>query len=80
MVRDTGPDGLRPVRRSNSSSAYIRMIRDGVEGRLIRSRARSHLPGGTPSRKRDPTVCLGVDKSTKTPLVDIEPKRGEYSR
>jgi hypothetical protein len=62
------------------SAPRARTIRDGVEGRLLRSRPRSHLPVGTPSERRDPKVCLGVGRPPNTPLVDIEPKRGEYLR
>jgi hypothetical protein len=28
------------------------------------------------SGRRDYKVCLGVDRPPKTPLVDVEPKRG----
>jgi hypothetical protein len=35
------------------------------------------LLGGTPSRRRDPKVCLGINRSPKTPLNDIESERGE---
>jgi hypothetical protein len=59
--------------------AWARTVHDGVEGLLLRNRPRSRLPGGTPSG-RDPRVCLGIDKPPKTPLVDIEPKRGEESK
>jgi hypothetical protein len=30
---------------------------------------------GVPERSM---VCFGVGRASKTPLVDIEPKRGEY--
>jgi hypothetical protein len=30
--------------------------------------------------KRDPMVSLGVGRPPKTSLVDVEPKRDEYSR
>jgi hypothetical protein len=36
--------------------------------------------GRDPVRRRDPKVCLGVGRPPKTPLVDVEPKRGEDSR
>jgi hypothetical protein len=55
-------------------------VRDGVERRLFRSRPRSRLSGGTPSGRRDPRVCLGVGRPSKTPLVDVDPKRNEDSR
>jgi hypothetical protein len=83
-VRGTGPDGPRPERCSKSSSAYFRMVRawalmayDGAECRLLRSIPRSHLPGGTSSRRRDPKVCLGIDRPPNTSLVDVELKRFE---
>jgi hypothetical protein len=66
-------------RRSDSSSVGAQKVRDGVEG-LLRSRPRSRLSGGTPSGSRDPRVCLGVGRPPKTPLVDVEPKRGEDLR
>jgi hypothetical protein len=53
---------------------------DGAESRLLRSRSRFRLPGGTPSGRRDSRVCLGIGRPLKTPLVDVEPKRGEDSR
>jgi hypothetical protein len=57
-----------------------RTVRDGAEGLLLRSRPRSRLPGGTPSGRRDPRVCLGVGRPFKTSLVNVEPKRGENLR
>jgi hypothetical protein len=56
------------------------MVCDGAESRLLHSRPRSCLPRGTPSGRRDPKVCLGIERLPKTTLVDIEPKRGEDSR
>jgi hypothetical protein len=35
------------------------------------------LPGGTPSGRRYPRVCLGIGRSSKTALDDVESKRGE---
>jgi hypothetical protein len=52
-------------------------VRGGTEGRLLRSGPKSHLPRGTPLERRDLRVCLGVDRPSKTTLVDVEPKRGE---
>jgi hypothetical protein len=82
-----GADGSQPWagrsatwRRSSSSFAYVRTVREGVEGLLLHSRPRSRLPRGTLSGRRDPRVCLGVDRPPKTPLVDVEPKRGEDLR
>jgi hypothetical protein len=66
-------------RRTGSSSAYVRTVRDGAEGRLLRIRPISRLPGGTLSGRRHPRVCLGIGRPHKTPLFDVEPKRGEDS-
>jgi hypothetical protein len=38
------------------------------------------LPGGPPSGRRDPRLCLGIGRPPKTPLIDVEPKRGEDLR
>jgi hypothetical protein len=57
-----------------------RTAHDDAEGRLLRSRLRSRLLGGTPSGMRDAMVCLGIGRPPKMPLVDVEPKRGEDSR
>jgi hypothetical protein len=35
------------------------------------------LPGETPSVRRDPRVCLGINGPPKTSLNDIEPEIGE---
>jgi hypothetical protein len=35
------------------------------------------LLGGTPSGRRDPRLYLGIGRPPKTPLIDVEPKRGE---
>ena len=35
------------------------------------------FPGRTPLGRRDPKVCLGIDKSPKTPLNSVELERGE---
>jgi hypothetical protein len=35
-------------------------------------------PGRDPVRRRDPRVCLGIDRPPKKLLDDIESKRGEY--
>jgi hypothetical protein len=36
--------------------------------------------GGTPSGRRDPRVCLEIDKPPKTSLNDVELERGEDYR
>jgi hypothetical protein len=53
------------------------MVRDGVKGRIFRSRPRSRLLGGTLSGRRDPRVCLGISRPSKTPLFDVELKKSE---
>jgi hypothetical protein len=68
-----------PLRASECSAPEAQTVHDGTEG-LLRSRPRSRLPGETPSGRRDPRVCIGVSRPPKTPLVDVEPKRGEDSR
>jgi hypothetical protein len=55
-----------------------RTVRDGVEHCLLCSRPRSRHLG--PSGRRDPRLCLGIDRPPKTSLVEIEPNRGEASR
>jgi hypothetical protein len=82
-----GTDGPQPGTRvvaalcmSERSVSRARTVCDGIEGLLLRSRLRSRLPGGTPSGRRDPRVCLGVGRPPKTPLVDVEPKRDENLR
>jgi hypothetical protein len=77
MVRDIGPDGPRPGRRSDSSTACVWTVRDGAEGLFLHSRPRSRIPGGTSLGRRDHRVCLGVEKPPKTSLVNVEPKRGK---
>jgi hypothetical protein len=54
-------------------------VRDSAEDRLLHSRPRSRLPGGTSSGRRDLRVCLSVGMPPNTSLVDVEPKRGEDS-
>jgi hypothetical protein len=72
MVRDLGTRAPPPLRTSRRFAPGAWMVRDGAECRLLRSRPRSCLPGGTPSGRRDPRVCLGVGRPPKTPLVDVE--------
>jgi hypothetical protein len=80
VVRGIGSDGPRPGRRSDSSFACVRTVRDDAEGLLLHSRYRSRIPGGTSSGRRDPRVCLGIGRPPKTSLVNIEPTRGENLR
>jgi hypothetical protein len=35
------------------------------------------LLGGTPSRRREPRLCLGIGRPSKAPLIDVEPERDE---
>jgi hypothetical protein len=37
-------------------------------------------PGRTPSGRRGRRPCLEIERSPKTPLTDVEPKRGEDLR
>jgi hypothetical protein len=55
-----------------------------VVGRSVRAQGRGCSPTtpdltlkGTLSGRRDPKVCLGVSRPPKTPLDDVESKRGE---
>jgi hypothetical protein len=75
-----GPGAAPPLRTSRWYAPGARTIRDDVEGLLLHCRPRSRLPKGTPSGRRDPRVCLSIDRPPKTPLVDIESKRGEDLR
>jgi hypothetical protein len=34
-------------------------------------------PGRHPSGRRDPRVCLGIERPPKTSLNDVEPERGK---
>jgi hypothetical protein len=65
MVLDLGTGASPPLRISGRSTPGARMVRDGTERRLLRSKPRSLLPGGTPSGRRDPRVCLGVGNATQ---------------
>jgi hypothetical protein len=78
-VRDLGTGADPPLCISEQSAPKAGMERNGAEGRLLRSRPKSRLPEGTPPG-RDNRVCLGIDRSPKTHLVDVEPKRSEDSR
>jgi hypothetical protein len=77
MVRGLGAEVAPPLRTSRWSAPGARTVRDGAESRLLNNRLRSCLLGGTPSGRRDSRVCLGVGRPPKTPLIDVEPKRGE---
>jgi hypothetical protein len=80
MVRDLGAGATPPLCMSGRSASGAWTVHDGVERRLLRNRPRYCLSGGTSSGRRDPMVCLGVSRPSKTPLVDVEPKRGKDSR
>jgi hypothetical protein len=56
-----------------------RTVRDGTESSSSQQTWIS-LTGRDPVGRRDPRVCLGIGKPPKTPLVDVEPKRGEDLR
>jgi hypothetical protein len=79
-VCDLAAEAAPPLRTFGWSMPRTRTVRDDAEGRLLHSRLRSRLLGGTPSGRRDPMVCLGIGRPPKMPLVDVEPKRGEDSR
>jgi hypothetical protein len=57
-----------------------RTVCDGAEGHLFTADLDLDSREGHPSGRRDPRVCLSVGRPSKTPLVDVEPKRGEHSR
>jgi hypothetical protein len=80
MVCDLGAGAAPPLRTSGRSAPRAQMVHDGVERRLVHSRPRSRLPGGTLSGRRDHRVCLGIGRPAKTSLVDVEPKIGEDLR
>jgi hypothetical protein len=80
MVHDLGVEATPPLRMPGRSTPRARTVRDGIECRLLRSRPRSSLLGGTPSRRRELRVCLGISRPPKTPLVNVESKRGEGSK
>jgi hypothetical protein len=79
-VSDLGAGVTPSLHTSGRSAPDARTVYDSVEGRLLWSRLRSRLLEGTSSRRKDPRVCLDVGRPPNTPLVDIEPKRGEDSR
>jgi hypothetical protein len=86
-VHGTGPDGPRsgagaslPLRTCGRSASGAWAVRDDAYGLLLRSRPRSRLSGGTPSGRRNVRVCLEIGRPPKTPLVDLELKRGEDLR
>jgi hypothetical protein len=80
MVCDLVAGAAPSLCASGRPAPGARTVRDGIEGRILCIRPRSRLLRETPSRRRDPMVSLGVDRPPKTPLVDVEPKRGQYSR
>jgi hypothetical protein len=75
VVRDLGAGEAPPLRTSKQSVPRAQTVRDGIESRLLRSRPRSRFLGGTPSRRRDPRVCLGVDRPPKMDLDGVESNR-----
>jgi hypothetical protein len=79
-IRDLSAEVDPSLHTSGQSMPGAWMVRNGAKGHLLRSRPRSRLSGGTPSGRRDPSVCLSLDRPSKTPLVDVETKRGEDSR
>ena len=55
-------------------SDVLRVCRDGE----VHRRRLDLAQGGTPSGRRDPRVCLRIGRPPRTPLNDVEPKRGIY--
>jgi hypothetical protein len=80
-VRGRGPNGPRLGVEASATSQTVRVwwpdgprLRRGDE---IANNTKISLSGGTPSGRRDPTVCFGIDSPPKTPLNDVDPERGE---
>lgn len=48
--------------------------------RVCRQRLSLALGSDPPSGRRGPKLCLGIGMPPNTPLVDVEPTRGEDSR
>ena len=85
-----GVDGLRPrvglsmnwkqergfLRCTERSASGGRMLHVCAEWRHSPTTSGSRPPGGTPSGRRDPRVCLGIGRPPNTPLDDVESKRG----
>jgi hypothetical protein len=84
MVRDLGPDSPRPraeaglpcgeVRRSKPAGQTVRAC---VGAAAFANSSWISFSGETPSGRRDPRICLGIGRSSKTPSDDIVPKRCE---
>jgi hypothetical protein len=80
-----GADGLRArgARYDRDLTQRLGFLPDEPDGPGVRrgSGVRpQHLdlaPGGTPSGRRDPKVCLGIGIPSKTALNDVELERGE---
>jgi hypothetical protein len=82
-----GADGSRSgVRRSATWRRGLLFLPDEPDGPRVRRdggvrRQRLNLaPGGTSSGRRDPRLCLGIGRTPKTPLIDVEPKKDEDLR
>jgi hypothetical protein len=78
-VRELGVGMTPPLRMSGRSvlgSYGPRWRRASYSSQQTRSR----LLGGTSSGRRDHRVCFGVDRPSKTSLVDVERKRCEDLR
>jgi hypothetical protein len=75
------------LRKSGKSAPRLRWsvpgartVCDGAEGHLFAAYLDLASREGHPLGRRDPRVCLSVGRPSKTPLVDVEPKRREHSR
>jgi hypothetical protein len=66
-LRTSGPDigATTPLRTSGRSASRAWTVHDDAEGLLFRCGPRSRLRGGTPSGRRDRSVCLGVSRPPK---------------
>lgn len=60
MVRAWWPDGLRVRRGSGVCQQHLNL---------------TPSPGGTMSGRKNPKVCLEIDRSPKTPANEVESKR-----
>jgi hypothetical protein len=77
-VSGRGPDSPRPgVEARVSADEPNSLYRACAEAMEFTNSTWISLPRGTSSGRRDPRVCLGIDRTTKTPLNDVEPERGE---
>jgi hypothetical protein len=65
---------ITKIRRTIKCVVHRNKIYSYPDGPRWRRGSSLRLSGGTPS------VCFGIGRPSKTSLVDVEPKRGEYLR